>query len=88
MKLTITSGSALAAAAAALIVGGSLPSSTTAQAEANYTVKCFGLNACKGNGSCKSLGNACKGVNACKGQGFSMLKKSTCLAKGGKTTRG
>ena len=86
MKISVKSGSAMAAAAAALVIGGSLPV-TTAQS-ASYTVKCFGLNACKGNGSCKSLGNACKGNNACKGQGFSMLSKSTCLAKGGKTTRG
>lgn len=85
MKLTVISGTALAAAAAALIAGSSLPS---APASASNTVKCFGLNACKGTGSCKSLGNACKGHNACKGQGVKMMSKSTCLAKGGKTSRG
>ena len=86
MKLNVASGAAIAAAAAALVVGSSLPSSEATAA--NYTVKCFGLNACKGNGSCKSIGNACKGHNACKGKGVKMMSKSTCLAKGGKTHRG
>jgi uncharacterized membrane protein len=86
MKITVTSGATLAAAAAALVIGATLPS---APAEAaNYKVKCFGLNACKGTGACKSLGNACKGNNACKGQGVKMLSKSACVAKGGKTSRG
>ena len=84
MKITAKSGAALAAAAAALVVGATLP----VTAGTNYTVKCFGLNACKGNGSCKSLANACKGHNACKGQGVSMMSKSACEAKGGKTARG
>lgn len=88
MKITIASGAALAATAAAILLSGAIPSSTTAQAASDYKVKCFGINACKGTGSCKSVGNECKGHNACKGQGFSMLKKSTCLAKGGKTARG
>lgn len=83
MKITAKSGAALAAAAAAVIVGAALP----AVAGSNYNVKCYGLNACKGNGSCKSLANACKGHNACKGQGIKMLSKSACVAKGGSTTR-
>ncbi len=84
MKITTKSGAVIAAAAAAFVINAAVPA---AQAGTNYTVKCFGLNACKGNGSCKSLGNACKGNNACKGQGVTMLGKSQCLAKGGKTTR-
>lgn len=86
MKLNISTGNAIAAAAAALVLGAALPSAPAQSAD--YNVKCFGLNACKGTGSCKSIGNACKGHNACKGQGITMLPKSTCLAKGGKTTRG
>lgn len=84
--MKMTSGAALAAAAATLLLAGA---GTAPSADAsNYTVKCFGLNACKGHGSCKSLGNACKGNNACKGQGFKMMSKSTCTAKGGSTARG
>lgn len=87
MKLSIHSGATLAAAAATLVLAGSVTAPAPSQA-ADYTVKCFGLNACKGNGSCKSLGNACKGNNACKGQGMKMMSKSACIAKGGKTARG
>jgi hypothetical protein len=84
MKKRIASGATLAAAAAVLITSGAA-TSTPAQAKSDYAVKCFGLNACKGHGSCKSTANACKGKNACKGQGFSMMGKEKCLAKGGST---
>jgi hypothetical protein len=84
MKITAKSGAALAIAAAAAIAGVAAP----VTAGTNYVVKCYGLNACKGNGSCKSLANSCKGNNACKGQGIKMISKSACLAKGGKTSRG
>jgi uncharacterized membrane protein len=85
MKISTKSGAILAAAAAALLANAAVPA---AQAASDYSVKCFGLNACKGNGSCKTLGNACKGHNACKGQGITMMKKSKCLAKGGSTSHG
>ena len=85
MKISAKSGAVIAATAAALIAN--ITVAPAVHAEGNHTVKCFGLNACKGNGGCKSLGNACKGHNACKGQGFSMMKKSTCVAKGGSTAR-
>lgn len=85
MKMTVASGSVLAAAAAAFVVGTTL---SVPSAQADYTVKCFGLNACKGHGACKSTGNACKGKNACKGQGFQMSSKEKCKAKGGSTARG
>lgn len=86
MKITVTSGATLAAAAAALVIGATLPSAPAHAA--NHKVKCFGLNACKGTGACKSLGNACKGHNACKGQGVKMMSKEACVTKGGKTSRG
>ncbi len=85
MKITVASGSALAAAAAALVMGTTI---SAPAAQADYTVKCFGLNACKGHGACKSAGNACRGQNACKGQGVAMMSKEKCKAKGGSTTRG
>lgn len=75
MKIRIATGSTLAAAAAVLLLNGAATSSP-AEAKSNYAVKCFGINA------------ACKGQNACKGQGFSMMSKSSCLAKGGSTTHG
>ena len=30
---------------------------------------CAGMNACKGQGGCKTASHACAGQNACKGQG-------------------
>jgi uncharacterized membrane protein len=85
MKLNRTSGAAIAGAAALLVISAAAP---LAPAAADYKVKCFGLNSCKGHGQCKSLGNSCRGQNSCKGQGFIMMGKSTCLAKGGTLTHG
>ena len=82
MKVTKTSGVALAAAAAALLIGGNIVPSASAQTEEK--VKCYGVNACKGHGSCATANNACKGKNACKGQGFLELTKDKCTEKGGK----
>lgn len=87
MKLSIAPGATIAAAAATMLLAGSVATADVSQA-ADYKVKCFGLNACKGHGSCKSSANGCKGKNACKGQGVTMLSKSKCLAKGGKTSHG
>ncbi len=85
MKISTRSGAVIAAAAAVLMANAVVP---PAQAAGDYAVKCFGLNACKGHGSCKTAGNACKGKNACKGMGMTMMSKSKCLAKGGSTSHG
>ena len=83
MKMTAKSGAALAAAAAIMIVNGL---ATVSPAEASHSVKCYGVNACKGHSACKTGASACKGQNACKGQGFEKHSKRACLAKGGKLT--
>ena len=76
-------GATLAAAAAALFLAGAAPAPASA---ASDEVKCYGTNACKGHGACKSATNACKGQNACKGKGFTMTKdEKDCTAKGGST---
>jgi hypothetical protein len=85
MKLDRKSGAALAAAAAVLMMSATVP---VAPAVADYKVKCFGLNSCKGHGQCKSLGNSCAGQNSCKGKGFLMMGKATCLSKHGSLTQG
>ena len=87
MKLTKASGATLAASAAALILGGASFAPTTAQAE-EKNVQCYGVNACKGNGSCKTASNACKGQNSCKGQAFVLVSADACKAIGGKTSAG
>ena len=84
MKLNRKSGAALAVAAAFLVMNATPPVVTPAAAA--YKVKCFGVNACKGHGACKTAANSCKGQNACKGQGYVMMGKVRCLFKGGTLT--
>jgi len=55
---------------------------TTAQAN-HHQVKCYGVNSCKGKGSCKSASNACKGQNSCKGKGLVMKSAKKCKKMGG-----
>jgi hypothetical protein len=77
-----STGIALAIAAAGLfsLAGcASEPDSTASAA----TVHCAGVNACKGQGACKTASNSCKGQNACKGQGFVAESAAECKAAGG-----
>jgi hypothetical protein len=64
---------ALAAAAAVMFT----TVSVTAGAE-EATVKCEGVNACKGQSACSTANNSCKGENACKGKGYLEMKKEDC----------
>ena len=78
-KITTTT---FAAAAMALLAGGAISLTTTpAQADA---VHCAGINACKGQGSCKSASNACTGQNSCKGHGWiEQPSAEACTSAGG-----
>ena len=75
------SGLALASAAAGLFA---LATPIVGTAENEAKVECYGVNSCKGKGSCASTNNSCKGQNACKGQGWVALTKEGCVALGGK----
>jgi hypothetical protein len=75
MRLKNTSGVAVATAAA-LLFGTGLTSIAVAGTDAK--VHCAGVNACKGQSSCKSAANACKGQNSCKGKGFLDMSKAEC----------
>jgi hypothetical protein len=46
-------------------------------------VDCAGVNACKGQGTCKTEKHGCSGQNACKGQGVLAMTEEECKAKGG-----
>lgn len=46
-------------------------------------VNCKGVNACKGQGSCKSSMNSCKGTNSCKGKGVMSMTADDCTKAGG-----
>ncbi len=67
---------ALAAAAAALFLSGA---PIAAQAD-EAKVRCEGVNACKGQGSCHTATNSCAGKNACKGQGVVEMTQAECDA--------
>lgn len=60
------------------------PPAATAPGEKVAKVHCSGVNACKGQGGCKSAANACKGQNGCKGQSFiDTANEQECKDKGG-----
>ncbi len=77
-----TKGILIATAAATLFLSGA----GIARADEKMggdEVRCAGINACKGQGSCASAHNSCAGKNACKGQGISKTSAADCKAKGG-----
>ncbi len=74
-------GLALATAAAAMF--SAVGVTGVAHAE-DATVKCAGINSCKGTSECKSATNECKGQNTCKGHGWLSATEKECTAKHGK----
>lgn len=83
----VSKGIMIATAVATLAVSGSLTAMAQDKAKME-PVKCAGLNACKGHGSCKSAQNDCKGKNACKGQSFVETKDAAeCNQKGGQVKK-
>lgn len=76
----------LMAAVAGLLTVGALGIGAPASAAEDGKVKCYGVNACKGQGACGGKGHSCAGKNSCKGQGFLELSKEECTQKGGSLT--
>ncbi len=76
------SGAAIATVAAGMILSGGQAMASEHEA-AVAKVHCYGVNACKGETSCKTAGNACKGQNSCKGTGWLPMSQAECDAKGG-----
>ncbi len=86
MRESVKNGGALLASAVAglLVMAGA---ATTASAEEGKTVRCYGVNKCKGTGDCGGKGHSCAGENSCKGEGYLNLDKETCLKiEGGRLT--
>ena len=78
-KVSTLSGIALATAAAGMFA---LTAAAPVAAQ-QATMKCEGVNSCKGHGACKGASNSCKGQNACKGKGHMEMSKADCdKAKG------
>ncbi len=78
MRESVKNGGALLASAVAglLVMAGA---ATTASAGEGDTVHCYGVNKCKGTGTCGGKGHSCAGENSCKGQGYLDIDKETCL---------
>ncbi len=57
-----------------------------AKKDGDKTVKCAGINGCKGKGECAAAdgSHACAGKNECKGKGWLKVKtEKDCTEKGG-----
>jgi uncharacterized membrane protein len=80
---TRVSGATLAAAAALLFAAGASHAADTEAGAKQADVKCYGINACKGQGICATATNACQGQNSCKGKGVVKTTEAECKAKGG-----
>ena len=66
-------------AAAGAVVASAVEPDMGAAGGASGKVHCYGINKCKGTGSCGGKGHSCAGMNACKGQGYLDVEKDTCL---------
>jgi hypothetical protein len=75
---------AMATTAAALFASATVPGAFAADPKESTSVKCMGINACKGQSKCKTAANACSGQNSCKGHGWLPSSSAEeCTAKGG-----
>ncbi|MFT3929396.1 MAG: hypothetical protein QM709_03760 [Spongiibacteraceae bacterium] len=87
MKSTNLSKLSLATAAAALFSAAVVPAVHAAEG-GSASVKCSGINACKGQSKCATAENACAGQNSCKGHGWLPVpSEKDCTAKGGKVVK-
>jgi len=80
-------GALIAAAVAGLFAANTTLAADEGKKEAKE-IKCAGVNACKGHGSCSGAGHGCAGKNACKGQGWEKVSSAKeCTDKGGKVVK-
>jgi hypothetical protein len=53
--------------------------------DVSATVRCLGVNSCKGQGECKTATHPCGKHTPCKGQGWVTLPSADeCASRGGK----
>ncbi|MBY0517576.1 MAG: hypothetical protein K2P81_11735 [Bacteriovoracaceae bacterium] len=87
----------LGALSGLILLGGySAHADSHKKSEGSEEVMCYGVNSCKGQGTCSGKVDSCSGKNgcnseiscsgknSCKGKGLTKLPKKDCLAKGGK----
>jgi uncharacterized membrane protein len=86
MKTFAISGTVLASAALGLAIAGT---TLSVPASAAGTIKCSGINSCKGHSECATANSSCKGQNSCKGKGWlPTASVDECTTKGGKVITG
>jgi hypothetical protein len=84
MKSNKAGGGAVAAAVVGMLATGYQFTGDAAKDEGS--VKCAGINSCKGHGACSAAdgSHACAGKNECKGKGWVKVKsEKECTDKGG-----
>lgn len=87
MKHIGKSGAVLAAAAFSLAMTGTTFVAPAVAGE--MTIKCSGVNSCKGHSECATANSSCKGQNSCKGHGWVFTEtEAQCADKGGKVVTG
>jgi hypothetical protein len=79
----MTHGKTIAMAVAGLLLTAG-PTTVSAGDAKTATVKCEGINTCKGKGACSTATNGCAGLNECKGKGWVTVTAKECKAKKGK----
>lgn len=58
-------------------------------ADAGNSVRCFGINDCKGKSECSvDASHACAGKNDCKGKGWIKVATDKCTGEGAKVLEG
>lgn len=83
MSKNLKSCANFAATAALIALAAASAPSTTYAAGAEQPGRCYGVNACKGQGVCATSKNDCKGLNECKGKGLLVKTPTECRALGG-----
>lgn len=86
MNRNASTGTLIAASVAALFGCASNPTPAAAPSgTTSASVRCLGVNSCKGQGTCATAEHSCGKHTPCKGQGWlSLPSAEECTAKGGK----
>ena len=69
------------------LASGGVAAEVHASADTPETVKCSGINSCKGKGACHGVDHGCAGNNTCKGKGWIRVSPEECKKKGGKVLK-
>ena len=86
MKSTKVTGVLMATAVVGLLATGYGLAGGEKAAEGQKSVKCAGINSCKGHGECAAADGSygCAGKNSCKGKGWvKVASEKECTDKGG-----